>query len=318
MDQDQLKFLFVSVMLVLAVVGRGGKNNLRGSVAVKDIPAINLTAQAQPVVLARELSLPLDFTKPALPHIKTGVSLEPVLKVKAAMAKDLDSDFDFYKYNFDLHWPFASLTKLISALVAIENVGLDKKVTISESAIATESIAGNLEVGEQYSVGELVKAMLVVSSNDAAVAVAESFGYQNFIDEMQKKSQSLGMSQSIFTDPTGLSSHNRGTVGDLAKLVEYIYKNNPEIFKMTAQIRVNLFEDTKGSARELLNINSFASSRPDFWGGKTGFTDRAGGNLISIFNYRGHKILFIVLGTDDRFGQTDLLYNWIKEAYTFD
>ena len=122
--------------------------------------------------------------------------------------------------------------------------------------------------------------------------------------------------QTSFSDPTGLSYLNQGTIEDLSKLVRYIYKNHPEIFQITANAKVSIFEETKKISKELTNINNY-TARPEFFGGKTGFTDQAKSNLITIFNYQGHKLLLIVLGTRDRFGQTDLLYNWIKNTFVF-
>ena len=183
--------------------------------------------------------------------------------------------------------------------------------------MATEGIAGNLQLGGQYSVSDLVKAMLVLSSNRAAMAVADSYGFPQFVEKMRVKAVSLNMAQTDLIEPTGLSSGNQSTIGDLEKLISYIYKNHPEIFVITRQKTVVLSELAKNRSEEFLNINAFAQSRNDFWGGKTGYTDQAGGNLITIFEHEGRKLLFIVLGTDDRFGQTDLLYNWAKRAFSF-
>jgi D-alanyl-D-alanine carboxypeptidase len=162
-----------------------------------------------------------------------------------------------------------------------------------------------------------VKAMLLVSSNDAATAIAEFYGTENFVNRMQMKARELKMHQTTFVDPTGISFLNQGTVADLEKLVRYIDERHPNLLQITASKEGMLREMTRGNERILLNINAFVGTRPDFIGGKTGFTNEANGNLISLFNYRGYKLLFIVLGTDDRFGQTDLLYNWVKEVYAF-
>ena len=243
---------------------------------------------------------------------------EPALKVKAAVAKDLESETDFYRLNSGERWPLASLTKLMTAVIAREEVGINKITAISKSAVASEGPAGNLEVDEQYSVEDLIKTMILVSSNDAAEAIAEFYGTEKFVDAMQIKSSLLEMSQTTFVDPTGISFLNQSAIEDLEKLVSYIYSKHPEIFEISRQPKTVISEKTKAIKKELLNINNFVfNGHPDFLGGKTGFTDQAGGNLISIFNHQGHKILIIVLGTDDRFGETEKLYNWIKEAYGF-
>lgn len=327
MNTNQLKILFVGIMVVLAVAGRTGREEKVLQEAAKEAPReTNAIAAVQPAfqipITRISSSLPPIPVAPAPPALVKKENVpEPQLNVKAAFAEELDTGEDFYRFNANLRWPLASLTKLMSAVIAIEEVGLAKKAAVSEAAVASEGVAGNLQAGERYSVGELLKLMLVVSSNDAAAAVAEFYGTQNFVNQMQIKASQLEMAQTAFADPAGLSSLNQGTVGDLEKLVRHIYKNYPAVFKTTGQPKISVFEETKEIEREVLNINPFAQSRTDFLGGKTGFIDESGGNIISIFNYNGHKILIIILGSgnkfEDKFNQTEILYNWIKEAYSF-
>ena len=323
MDKEsQLKLTFVSLMVLLAVFGKTDPENKLVNNPV-DRPEANVSNTVRPLpVVGKPISINktanLDRQiQSAIPYRNSRNNSDPFLSVQAAFAKDLDSNFIFYKFNGGLNWPFASLTKLMSAVVAIEQVGLEKPVAVTEAAVATEGVAGNLEKDEVYRVGELAKALLVVSSNDAAAAIAEFYGFDSFVSQMQKKAAEIGMRQTTFHEPTGLSNLNQGTAEDLEKLVEYIYKSHPTIFKTSDQPEVVLFEESKGLEKKLLNINSFVHSRPEFVGGKTGFTDQAKGNLISIFKYNNRNILVIILGADDRYAQTDILYNWIKEAYIF-
>lgn len=258
-------------------------------------------------------------SKPAaqFPVRKDWTLLEPVLNVKSAVAKDLDSNADMLRYNTGERWALASLTKLMSAVVTSEELGLNSSIVITDRAMSTEGISGNFMLNEVYSSGDLIKAMLVVSSNRAAIALADSIGVLKFVDKMQMKANSLGMENTSFAEPTGLSFMNQGTIEDLEKLVGYIYENHPELLEIGRQKSVMLTELVGGRKNELLNINAFAHSRPDFYGGKTGFTDQAGGNLITIFEHDGRKLLYIVLGTDDRFGQTELLSDWTFKAFSF-
>lgn len=314
MKNSDLKIIFAGFVIVLAMAAKGNSaanspsSNLprRIPVTVKQIP------KGFPALAQVNDTLPPVAPEPLKFPIRTDWTLiEPALKVKSAVAKDLDSGVDMYRLNSEERWAFASLTKLMTAVIALENVGADNTVTISEEVMKVDGVAGNIRLGEKYKVRELVTAMLTVSSNKAAAAIADFYGDQKFTDEMQMKASALGMMSTTFVEPTGLSFLNQGSVSDLEKLVSYIYENHPEIFEITRQ-KVAEFHGTK-----LLNINSFAQSRSDFWGGKTGYTDKAGGNLISIFSHENRKLLFIVLGTDDRFGQTDLMYNWVKKAFIF-
>jgi D-alanyl-D-alanine carboxypeptidase len=322
-DEDKLKFLFVSLMAVLAFWGRQpevstfavSEEAVRLRVEVAGSQPLQKISR-EPARAAQAAAVAVQLQE-LLPYRQNWDLGDPVLNVKSALARSLSNNLEMYQLHADVRWPLASLTKLMSAVVASEEVGLEKVALISETAVAAEGIAGNFRAGESYTISDLVKAMLLVSSNDAATAIAEFYGTENFVNRMQMKARELGMHQTTFVDPTGISFLNQGTITDLEKLVRYIDEYHPEIFQITASKDGVLVEKTKGVERILLNINAFVGSRPDFIGGKTGFTNEANGNLISLFNYRGYKLLFIVLGTDDRFGQTDLLYNWVKEVYAF-
>lgn len=314
MKNSDFKIIFAGLVIILAMAAKSNNaaNNpssdlpKRVPVIVSNVPKKSLIFAQTTAALAPETAAPKQF-----PVRSDWTLLDPSLSVKGAVAKDLDSNIDMYRFNTEERWALASLTKLMTAVIAIENVGQDKIVKVSEKAMAVDGVSGNLKLGEQYQVGELIRVMLTVSSNRAATAIADSYGEQQFVDQMQMKASTLGMTSTTFVEPTGLSFLNQGSIGDLEKLVAYIYKNHPEIFEMTRQKTALIH------GNQLLNINSFAQTRGDFWGGKTGFTDAAGGNLITIFDHDGRKLLFIVLGTDDRFGQTDVLYNWVKNAFTF-
>jgi len=314
MKNSDLKIILAGLTIVLAVAARGnGSTNSPSADLPKRVPIAAPTAPKKALIFAQASGTLTQKEVPAkqFPVRSDWTFIEPVLSVKAGVAKDLDSSIDMYRFNSDERWALASLTKLMTAVIAIENVGLDKTVTVSEKAMAVDGVSGKLQLGEKYEVSELTEAMLVVSSNRAAVAIADFYGEQKFVDAMQAKASVLGMTSTTFVEPTGLSFMNQGSVEDLEKLAGYIYKNHPEIFEITRQKSVTIH------GNQLLNINSFAQSRSDFWGGKTGFTDLSGGNLVTVFNHEGRKILIIVLGTDDRFGQTDIMYTWIKNAFSF-
>lgn len=204
----------------------------------------------------------------------------PDLDLKSAIAVNLGNHFYFLRFNTNNRWPMASLTKLLTAVVALENYD------------------------NQPEVQKLIEQMMLVSSNSAAEQLAEFGGNRpQFIEKMQFKAERLGMSQTSIFEPTGLSFLNQSTAGDLEKLVDYIIQYQPSIFQLSRQ--------KEG------NINRFAG-RPDFLGGKTGYTDEASGNLISIFQRNGQPILIIVLGTagyEERFDQTELILQWISRSY---
>lgn len=236
---------------------------------------------------------------------------EPKIDVAAALIKDLDSGYIFWDKNSSQRRPIASLTKLMTAVVALENFDTSKETTVSKNAISAAGGGEILKADTLYQIDYLLKLMLLKSSNDAATALAETyFSPEEFVKAMQKKSEEIGMNQTNFLDSTGLSVANQSTIKDLTLLVKFIFEDHPEIFKITAL----------KNYRDIKNINEFAGQF-DFLGGKTGFIDESGGNLISVFRYRSGKsdfpILIIVLGSKDRFNDTQILLDWVKEAYSF-
>lgn len=228
------------------------------------------------------------------------------LSVTTALVKRVGEPFALLKMNSLTRWPIASLTKLMTAVVALERFGPERVITFSETAVATEGGSGGFLVGESFSVHDLVVSLMTVSSNDAAVALAEGDNPASFLAAMQTKARELGMLQTTLADPTGLSFLNQSTIDDLEKLVIYVLQAHPDIFAASREPVATL-----ANGRQLVSINEF-TKREDFIGGKTGFTDEANGNLISLFRdpNSGKILLIIVLGTDDRFGETKKLYGY--------
>lgn len=238
------------------------------------------------------------------PHI-TSPAL--IVDARVALIKELDGR-EIFVFNPEQHWPLASITKLMASAVALEKIGAGQKITISEKAIAADGDAGNFKIGEKIAAEDLIKAMMLVSSNDAAVALAEFFGWDAFVAEMNKKTRDLQMTRTNFYDPAGLDLANQSTIHDIEKMVKYIFRHHPELFTWSTQKQLDI------AGRRLLNISKFAG-RSDFAGGKTGFLEEASGNLVSIFKNKGKNVLIVVLGVEDRFSATERLYNFYKENY---
>ncbi len=231
------------------------------------------------------------------------------LSAAASLVYDLSTDRVLWVDNSSLAWPTASLAKIMTAIVVSENISADELITITPAAVAVEEIAGDFKPTEIFSVSDLISALFLVSSNDAAYALAEHYGLDRFLERMTDKASELGLSSTYFTDPAGLSPENVSTVRDLSRLTAYLYREHADIFSSSRLPAAAITDRSFGNIKEYVNINEFAG-RPDFIGGKTGYTDAARGNLISVFNVSDHSVLIIVLGTEDRFGVTLKLLNW--------
>ncbi len=212
------------------------------------------------------------------------------LNVQAALVRNMADQTAYLQHNTTLKWPMASLTKLLTALTALENK-TDKQ---DSNKILVD-----------------IKEMMVLSHNEAADDVEANFTDGNFMELMRGEIAKLGLADTTVVDVTGLSPENVSTVVDLEKLVTYIAKNKPEILALSR------FPDVEIGGEKYLNINKF-SDRVDFLGGKTGYTDEALGNLASIFSFKGKPVLIIVLGANGkeaRFTQTDAILKWIYKYY---
>jgi len=259
----------------------------------------------------REEPLPARQNLNSLPPPATAeLSSPPVapvveqVELNAAGAYLLDGK-PLYEFRTDKRWPIASVTKLMTALVARELLSPGEVIVITPEAVAAEGAAGGFSAYEKYRLSELEEAVLAVSSNDAAFAIAAHYGETDFIREMNRMAALLGMNETNFSDPTGISLQNRSTATDLFRLVKFIWEEEPGIFEITRQPSV-VITDELGRSRTLANINIFAG-RADFLGGKTGSLPEAHGNLVSIFKLPDETspVVIVVLGAGDRFEETE-------------
>ncbi|MFA6495283.1 MAG: serine hydrolase [Candidatus Paceibacterota bacterium] len=203
-------------------------------------------------------------------------------------------------------WPIASISKLITAIVASNLLKQDSIIPITANV---ETLVGNdhtLNVGEAYTVRDLVGIMLTVSSNDAAYALADAYGLSGFVAQMNDVAKTVGMDQTAFYEPSGLSYLNQSTLENIAKLLQYIYRSYPSIFAITRQQKFIALDQTSGKRKTFSNIDFYAG-QSIFIGGKTGYIDQSGENLVGIFNYSGGKVIAGVFDSADRFKDMDAL-----------
>jgi len=243
--------------------------------------------------------------------------LDPSVKTRAVLIQSLDDHFPFFHYNTYEPWPLASLSKLITAVVVIEAIGEDAKVAVSETAVATEGEAGGFRPGEVYRARDLLKIMLLASSNDAATAFEEHLGGRaEFVKRLNRKAGELMMLKTILHDSSGLSDLNQATANDLARLTRYILETHPEIFAWSRLESFLVQPENASTTKTIFNINPFAK-RQSFLGGKTGTSEEARENLIAIFSFGKYRILMVLLGSSNRITEADKLLTWVGDAYQF-
>jgi D-alanyl-D-alanine carboxypeptidase len=225
--------------------------------------------------------------------------------------------------------PIASLTKLMTAVVSLENYNLDDAVMISSSAVSTTGTMGGLRADEKITVNDLMYVTLIESSNDGAEALAEKMGRTDFVYKMNKKAAELGMENTRFYNPTGLDifandsatellETNVSTVEDLEKLVIYILNNHsliPQILSLSEKKIVS----TSGAVHNLKNTNILLKENTGYLWGKTGYTKEANGCIILILNnyssVNSGYIINVITGADDRFKEARKLEEWLQTSF---
>ncbi|MCK4919091.1 MAG: D-alanyl-D-alanine carboxypeptidase [Candidatus Pacebacteria bacterium] len=238
----------------------------------------------------------------------------------SAIAFDTETDFVLYSKSSNEKMPIASISKIMTALVVLENSKLDNSVVISENAYNTEGRKEGLSVREEISVENLMKIMIVGSNNVAATAFAEHIGgnVDNFVILMNEKVKELGLKDTIFYNSTGLDQKNMNvsTAFDIAQLVDYSL-NIPLIWEYSTMQSVSVSSLDGKLKHNVKNTNLLLGKMENIAGGKTGFTDQAGECLVLISNKpeENRKVITVVLGASDRFLQTEKLRNWVFENY---
>jgi D-alanyl-D-alanine carboxypeptidase len=247
---------------------------------------------------------------------RVGETPPPTLAVEGAIVADVATGVHFMDENATERWPLASVTKLMTATIVLDKLSPAQKITITADAFNVDPSAKNLNVGDTYTVSDLLRFLLLPSSNVAAEVLADAYGRSAFIAEMNARAAAWGMADTHYVDPSGLAVGNQSTAADLVLLAQKIYSDYPEILTITRTPQVTVTDLSSGNQVVVKSINEF-SGETDFIGGKTGYTDQANGNLLSIFSDGGHPVVVVVLGTDDgaRFQNTEALYDWFTENF---
>ncbi|MEI7463074.1 MAG: L,D-transpeptidase family protein [Candidatus Taylorbacteria bacterium] len=204
------------------------------------------------------------------------------LSAQAYLSADIQNNKVFATKNSTEILAIASITKLVTALVATEYINIDNIAIVPKEAIVYTSKA-RLEIGDKYSIYGLLFPLLMESSNEAAETIARYYGRDDFIKHMNDKAASIGMIHSHFADPSGASEYNVSTTEDLFMLAKYIYNNRSFIFNITSgKLKDNAYG--KSGFSDLGNFNDFIDNEY-FFGGKNGKTTAAAESNLSVFEF---------------------------------
>lgn len=210
----------------------------------------------------------------------------------------------------------ASLTKIMTSIIAIESGRLNEIVTITKEMKKVEPTILNFKVGEQFYLRELVYASLIKSANDAALAIALYLGdgkKENFIKLMNNKAKKLGMRNTNFTNPSGFDiKENKSSTSDLLKLTEYSIKN--KLFNKIVNTEKHVIKSINTNQKYTLsNTNKLLKDDKNIVGVKTGYTKLAGACLVARAKNNDKDFIIVMLNSKNRWVNSkiivDLLLN---------
>jgi serine-type D-Ala-D-Ala carboxypeptidase (penicillin-binding protein 5/6) len=252
---------------------------------------------------------------------KFEASAPPSVNAGSYIVANLDSGKIYAEKNADDVKSIASISKLVTALTASGSLITNPIIEVTESSRNTRGTMANFTAGEKMTLRDLYYPLLLSSANDAALVISNYYGEDLFDILMNKQVRKIGMINSHFVEPSGLSGDNRSTARELYLLSRHIHENNRYIFDIT-EIEEKTIESilptgaTKSvrykNIHQLRNMEGFA-------GGKNGFTNAAGKTLLSLFTVQNEKgddetVVIIVLGSDDGTRDSLSLLSWLKSS----
>jgi len=258
----------------------------------------------------------------------------PELSAQSVLVFDQASGQPLLAKNATLQTPIASITKLMTAMLVVDAaLPLDETITITAQDRDTLKGTGSrLAIGASYTRGQLLHLALIASDNRAAHALGRTYpgGLERFVATMNRMAHALGMNDTVYVEPTGLSSSNRSTALDLAKLANYAYQNYPEIRQISSTgsytlgtQRVVLKKKHRKSQvyyRTVAFNNTNRLTRMDGWNiglSKTGFINEAGHCLVMQAQVADRDVIIVLLdamGTNRRAGDAARIKAWLESG----
>jgi serine-type D-Ala-D-Ala carboxypeptidase (penicillin-binding protein 5/6) len=228
-------------------------------------PEVDLIAQVEDIPIEVEKS-----------YVLKNNSTFPKILSKSFIVADIETGEVIVSKNPNQSLPIASLSKLMTAIIAEEEYNTEDEAVVSARAVSAYGAQGNLKKGEKYKIKDLMYPLLLESSNDAAEVLAEYGGRESFITKMNDKAKAMALVNTNFGDPSGLSKENVSSAFDLFLLSKYINEYRDYIFDITKLKQYKLGKKTWYSNSRFRNDSYYV-------GGKNGYTDEARKTQIALF-----------------------------------
>ena len=266
--------------------------------------------------------------KPIIQEVK-GAEIKPVITIEdqgtpppkftgmAVLAEDLNTGQILFQKNIDQKLSPASTTKIMTALVAAEHYQPGDVLTV----LAEDKVSGSsmdVVVGEKLTFRGLLYGMMLNSGNDAAFTIASNYpgGLSAFVQAMNNKAKEMGLTSSNFRNPAGFDDQNHySSASDMAKIAKAAAQNS-QISKVVSTKETTVVSVDLAHSHKLVNLNKLLNE-DGVIGIKTGYTEIAGENLVGLVERDNHKILTVVLNSQDRFGESKNLINWIYSNFVW-
>jgi D-alanyl-D-alanine carboxypeptidase len=287
--------LIVILILSVAHAFSTRKNTRSTASVIIDTPGVN---EEDPAGLGNDIEL-----VPVASHVKKTIGAD------AYLVRDVASSTILFEKESGRALPVASLTKLVTAVVAELSYGPHNSVSITPEALGTEGNTGQFRLDETFSLFDIIHPLILVSSNDAAEAIARSYkpGRAAFIKEMNDWVYSIGAYHTSFVDPSGLSPKNISSADDTALILEWIYKNRLDLAAVLRMKSYASHTHTWINKTHFLNLSSYVA-------GKNGYIPEAKETAVALFNVNNRLYSVAVLGTKNRDKDVLELLQWIMDS----
>lgn len=255
--------------------------------------------------------VPSDFA------LKKTAANPPHLSAQGLVVTDVNSAAVMYEQNANLRLHPASLTKLMTVLVALEHYHLDEILSVNRLGGFPEESEMGLSVGDKVAVQQLLEGLLIPSGNDAAYTLADNYpgGITSFVAEMNRKAKDLHMENTNFENPSGVDGLNHFSTPKDMSLLTAIAIKNPVISKIVSTAKIDVHDASGKKTYKLKNVNQLLGKVIGVDGVKTGFTKAAGQCLITSTSRDGRRIVVVVMGSLDRFGESAKLIEWTFDNF---
>lgn len=250
----------------------------------------------------KQVSL-LDIWLPSVEKSEGSEAEIPNLTARAVLMFDINNEKTLFERNATTRMPMASITKIMTAIIALENKKASNQYRVRPDAIVGENSMG-LEASEVHTLENLLYGLMLPSGNDAAEVLADNFegGREAFIQAMNDKAKALGLSNTNFTNPSGLQGDGDQytTAYDLLVITRYAINTFPEFIQITSTYEHTIPQTRTHKAYTLYNETNLITSYPGVKGVKTGYTPEAGMCLVTYIEYEGQRIIGVILNSESR------------------